>query len=213
MATRMSLFFNKVERLNTVTALFGALAAVFGVVCLVNLAVITGDPWKIASFSIYGLTLILTYVFATLYHGSNGQAKAVFSKLDHLSIYLLIAGTYTPFTLVTLRDSMGWPIFGIVWGMALLGIILDVMPKKGSRVLPVIIYLLMGWLIAFAFNSLLQALPMAGVYRLFWGSLFYTGGVVFYLLDGKVSYFHGIWHIFVLVGSFCHYLVILYFVA
>ena len=209
----MGHIYNKAERLNTVTALLGALAAVFGGVWLVSLAVRTGDPWKIVSFSIYGVTLIMTYVFATLYHSSNGQAKAVFSKLDHLSIYLLIAGTYTPFTLITLRDSMGWSIFSIVWAMALLGIVLDVMPKKGNRVFPVIIYLIMGWMMVIAFNPLLQALPKIGVYCLFWGGLFYTGGLMFYLLDGKASYFHGIWHIFVLLGSFCHYLVILYFVA
>jgi hemolysin III len=209
----MSHIYNKAERLNTVTALFGALIAVLGIVWLLTLAVLTGDPWKIASFSIYGVTLILTYVFATLYHGSNGQAKAFYSKLDHLSIYLLIAGTYTPFTLVTLRESMGWPIFGIIWGMALMGILLDVMPKKGSRMLPVIIYLIMGWLMVVALKPLLQALPIAGVYWLFWGGLLYTGGVVFYLLDGRASYFHGIWHIFVLLGSLCHYLTILYFVA
>ena len=101
---------------------------------MVTLAVRTGDPWKIVSFSIYGVTLIMTYVFATLYHSSNGQAKAVFSKFDHLSIYLLIAVTYTPFTLITLCDSMGWSVFSIVWAMALLGIVLDVMLSSTSGV-------------------------------------------------------------------------------
>lgn len=204
---------NKAERFNTISALLGAIAAVSGVVWLVTLAVRQGDPWKIASFSIYGVTLILVYVFATLHHGSNGQAKAVFSKLDHLSIYLLIAGTYTPFTLVTLRDSVGWQVFGTVWGMALFGIIQDLMPKKGNRVLPVIIYLVMGWLIVVALKPLLRALPMAGFYCLLLGGLFYTVGVVFYALDKKVSYFHGIWHIFVLAGSFSHYVAVLYYVA
>jgi hemolysin III len=204
---------NKVERFNTISALLGAIAAVFGAIWLVSRAVRQGDPWKITSFSIYGVTLILVYVFATLYHGSNGRAKAVFSKLDHLSIYLLIAGTYTPFALVTLRDSVGWQIFGIIWGMAFFGIILDLMPKQGYRVIPVIIYLLMGWLMVVALNPLLRVLPMSGFYCLFWGGLFYTVGVVFYLLDGKVSYFHGIWHIFVMSGSFSHYVAVLYYVA
>ena len=204
---------NKAERFNTVSALLGAIAAVSGVVWLVTLAVRQGDPWEIASFSIYGVTLILVYVFATLYPGSNGQTKAVFSRLDHLSIYLLIAGTYTPFTLVTLRDSVGWQIFGIIWGMALFGIILDLVPKNGNRVLPVIIYLVMGWLIVVARKPLLRALPMAGFYCLLSGGLLYTGGVVFYALDKKVSYFHGIWHIFVLAGSFSHYVAVLYYVA
>jgi hemolysin III len=204
---------NKAERFNTISALFGAIAAVSGVVWLVTLAVRQGDPWKIASFSIYGVTLILVYVFATLYHGSNGQAKAVFSKLDHVSIYLLIAGTYTPFTLVTLRDSVGWQVFGVIWGMALFGIILDLMPKNGNRVLPVIIYLVMGWLIVVTLNPLLRALPMAGFYCLLSGGLFYTVGVVFYAFDKKISYFHGIWHIFVLAGSFSHYVTVLHYVA
>ena len=204
---------NKAERFNTISALLGAIAATSGVVWLVTLAVRQGDPWKITSFSIYGVTLILVYVFATLYHGSNGQAKAVFSKLDHLSIYLLIAGTYTPFTLVTLRDNVGWQVFGLIWGMAMLGIILDLTPKDGKRVLPVIIYLLMGWLIVVALNPLLRALPRSGFYCLLSGGLFYTVGVVFYALGEKVSYCHGIWHIFVLAGSFSHYVAVLYYVA
>ncbi|MGR9115504.1 MAG: PAQR family membrane homeostasis protein TrhA [Gammaproteobacteria bacterium] len=208
-----SVFENKAERFNTISALLGAIAAVPGVVWLVTLAVRQGDPWKIASFSIYGLTLIMVYVFAALYHGSKGRAKVIFSKFDQLSIYLLIAGTYTPFTLVTLRGSVGWQVFAIIWGMALIGIILDLMPQNGKRMLQVVIYLVMGWLIVVALNPLLRALPMTGFYCLFLGGLFYTVGVVFFALDEKVSYFHGIWHIFVLAGSFSHYVVILYYVA
>ncbi|MGZ8158770.1 MAG: PAQR family membrane homeostasis protein TrhA [Methylobacter sp.] len=204
---------NKSERFNTISALLGVIAAVSGVIWLETLAIRQGDPWKIASFSIYGVTLILVYVFATLYHGSNGQAKAIFSKLDQLSIYLLIAGTYTPFTLVTLRDSVGWQVFGIIWGMALFGIILDLVPKNGNRVLPVIIYLVMGWLMVVALRPLLRALPIAGFYYLLSGGLFYTIGVVFYVLDNRVSYFHGIWHVFVLSGSFSHYVAVLNYVA
>ncbi len=195
------------------SALIGAIAAVGGVLWLVTLAMRQGDPWKIASFSIYGATLILVYVVATLYHGTTGRAKAVFSKLDHLSIYLLIAGTYTPFTLVSLRENVGWEIFGIIWGMALFGIILDLIPQNGKRVLQMIIYLAMGWLMVVALDPLLQALPMTGFYWLLLGGLFYTVGVVFYALDKQVSYFHGIWHIFVLAGSFSHYVSVLYYVA
>ncbi|MGH8556428.1 MAG: PAQR family membrane homeostasis protein TrhA [Methylococcales bacterium] len=203
---------NKSERFNTISALFGSIAAISGVLWLVTLAVRQGDPWKISSVGIYGITLVLVYVFATLYHGSSGQAKEVFSRLDHLSIYLLIAGTYTPFTLVTLRDSVGWQVFGLIWGMALFGIILDLTPKRGNRVLPVILYLVMGWLIVVALNPLLRALPIKGFYCLLSGGLFYTVGVLFYALDHKVSYFHGIWHIFVLAGSFSHYVAVLYYV-
>ncbi|MGR8953369.1 MAG: PAQR family membrane homeostasis protein TrhA, partial [Gammaproteobacteria bacterium] len=203
---------NHSERFNTISALLGAIAAFSGVIWLVTLAVRQGDPWKIGSFSIYGITLISVYVFATLYHGSNGQAKAVLSKLDQLSIYLLIAGTYTPFTLVTLRDSVGWQVFSLVWGMAFFGIILELMPLKGNRVLPVIIYLVMGWLIVIALKPLLRVLPMSGFYCLFLGGLFYSVGVLFYALDNKVSYFHGIWHLFVLAGSSSHYVAVLYYV-
>ena len=149
---------NKAEQFNTISALTGAIASIFGVVWLISLAIHQGDPWKISSFSIYGLTLILVYVFATLYHGTKGRVKAVYSKLDHLSIYLLIAGTYTPFTLVTLRESVGWQLFSIIWGLALFGIILDMMPKSGNRLLPVFVYLLMGWLMVGALQPLLQAL-------------------------------------------------------
>ncbi|MGR9088823.1 MAG: PAQR family membrane homeostasis protein TrhA [Gammaproteobacteria bacterium] len=204
---------NHSERFNTISALLGAIAAFSGVIWLVTLAVRQGDPWKIGSFSIYGITLISVYVFATLYHGSNGQAKAVLSKLDQLSIYLLIAGTYTPFTLVTLRDSVGWQVFSLVWGMAFFGIILELMPLKGNRVLPVIIYLVMGWLIVIALKPLLRVLPMTGFYCLFLGGLFYSVGVLFYALDNKVGYFHGIWHLFVLAGSSSHYVAVLYYVA
>ncbi|MDD5581014.1 MAG: hemolysin III family protein [Methylobacter sp.] len=204
---------NKAEQFNIISALTGAIVSIFGVVWLIALAIHQGDPWKISSFSIYGLTLILVYVFATLYHGTNGRAKAVYSKLDHLSIYLLIAGTYTPFTLVTLRNSVGWQLFGIIWGLALVGIILDMMPKAGNRLLPVFVYLLMGWLMVVALNPLLRALPMPGFYYLLTGGLFYTVGIVFYLLDEKVIYFHGIWHLFVISGSLSQYLSILFYVA
>ncbi|MGR8941817.1 MAG: PAQR family membrane homeostasis protein TrhA, partial [Gammaproteobacteria bacterium] len=141
-----------------------------------------------------------------------GQSKAILSKLDQLSIYLLIAGTYTPFTLVTLRDSVGWQVFSLIWGMALVGIILEMMPLT-DRVLPVIIYLAMGWLIVIALKPLLRVLPMSGFYCLLLGGLFYSVGVMFYAFDSRMSYFHDIWHIFVLAGSFSHYVVVLYYVA
>lgn len=201
------------ERFNTITALVGAIAAFVGVVWLVALAARQGDPWRIASFGIYGVALISVYTSATLYHGLPGKENRFFSRLDHLSIYLLIAGTYTPFTLVTLRGAWGWSLFCVIWSLAVLGIGLDLLPKKGRRVLPVVIYLLMGWLILIAINPLLQALTLAGFAWLLSGGLFYTVGVVFYALDEKVSYFHGIWHLFVLAGSLSHYLTVLFYVV
>ncbi|MFH1981566.1 MAG: hemolysin III family protein [Pseudomonadota bacterium] len=201
------------ERFNSISHLIGAVAALAGLSILVVIAARQGDPWKIVSFSIYGATLVLLYVFSTLYHSLKNRAKTVFRALDHQSIYLLIAGTYTPFTLVSLRGAWGWSMFGVVWGLALLGMTLEFMPRKGHRILPVIIYLLMGWLMMVALKPLLQALPAAGFFWLLAGGGFYTVGVAFYAFDKKVRHFHGIWHLFVLAGSVCHFFTILFYVA
>lgn len=202
----------KGERFNSISHIIGAAAALAGLVILVVFAALTGDPWKIVSFSIYGSTLFLLYAFSALYHSLRGKGKRIFRKLDHLAIYLLIAGTYTPFTLITLRGSLGWPLFGIIWGVALLGIVLDSLPRKGLRILPVIIYLFMGWLSLIAVKPLLQVLPMAGFAWLLTGGILYTLGVVFYAYDKKVRHFHGIWHLFVLAGSISHYFVVIFYV-
>jgi hemolysin III len=201
------------ERFNTLSHLLGTVAASIGVVILLVLAVRQGDAWKIISFSIYGLTLISVYTSSTLYHGSQGRSREICRKLDHLSIYLLIAGTYTPFTLVTLRGAWGWSIFGVVWGLAVLGMTLEILPQDERRILPVVIYLLMGWMILIALKPLLRVLPPGGFAWLLAGGLFYTVGIVFYALDEKVSYFHNIWHVFVLAGSISHYCTVLFYVA
>lgn len=199
------------EKFNTVSHLLGAVAATAGLVVLMAQA--EGDPWKIVSFSIYGASLCLMYTTSTLYHGLRGKARRIFRKLDHYAIYLLIAGTYTPFTLVTLRGAWGWSLFSAIWGLAVLGIILDSLPSEGRRILPVIIYLLMGWLVLIALDPLLQALPYAGFSWLMTGGLFYTIGVIFYALDKKLYYAHNVWHLFVLAGSGSHYLAIFFYVA
>jgi len=203
----------KGEQFNSITHLIGAAAALAGLVVLVVAASRQGDPWKIVSFSIYGATLLLLYVSSALYHSLRGKAKDVFRKLDHHAIYLLIAGTYTPFTLVTLRGAWGWSLFGVIWGLAVLGIVVDSLPQKGLRILPVVIYLLMGWLVLMALKPLLQALPSMGFVWLLVGGLFYTGGIVFYALDKRVRHFHGIWHLFVLLGSISHYITVLIYVV
>ncbi len=201
------------ERFNSISHLIGAVAALAGLVVAVVVAARQGDPWKIVSFSIYGTTLFLLYTISTLYHSLRGRAKRFFHKLDHYSIYFLIAGTYTPFTLVTLRGGWGWTIFGIIWGLVVLGVVLESLPQKGNRVLSLVVYVLMGWLVLVALKPLLQALPGAGFAWLLAGGLFYTGGLVFYVFDEKVRHFHGIWHLFVLAGSISHYVTILFFVA
>lgn len=200
------------ERFNSISHLVGAALALAGLVILVVFASLKNDPWKIVSFSIYGVTLFLLYTLSTLYHSLRGQAKPVFQKLDHAAIYLLIAGSYTPFTLITLRGVWGWSIFGIVWGLAIVGIVIDVLQRHGPRVFQMIIYLLMGWLIMSAMYPLLQNLPINGVTWLVIGGLCYTGGIGFYALDKKLDVAHGIWHLFVLAGSVCHYLAILLYV-
>jgi hemolysin III len=145
-----------------------------------------GDTRRIVSFSIFG---------ATLYHGlPPGHAKRVFQVLDHQAIYLLIAGSYTPFTLVSLNGSTGWWMFGAIWGLALLGLILDALPQRGARVLPMVIYLVMGWLIVVAIKPLLAVLPGAGFIWLLTGGLFYTSGVLFYAHDHRYPWVHGVWH-------------------
>jgi hemolysin III len=201
------------ERFNSISHLIGAVAALAGLIVVVVIAAQQGDLWKIISFSIYGTTLFLLYTISTLYHSLRGRAKQIFRKLDHLSIYLLIAGTYTPFTLVTLRGVWGWSLFGVIWGLALIGMALEALPQKGNRILSIVVYVLMGWLVLVALKPLLEALPLAGFIGLLLGGIFYTGGIVFYLFDEKVRHFHGIWHLFVLAGSVSHYLTILLYVA
>jgi hemolysin III len=201
------------ERFNSISHLIGAVAALAGLIVVVVIAAQQGDLWKIISFSVYGTTLFLLYTISTLYHSLRGRAKQIFRKLDHLSIYLLIAGTYTPFTLVTLRGVWGWWLFGVIWGLAVVGMALEALPQKGNRVLSVAVYILMGWLVVVALKPLLEALPFAGFIWLLLGGLFYTGGIVFYLFDEQVRHFHGIWHLFVLAGSVSHYLTILLYVA
>lgn len=200
------------ERVNSISHFIGSGLAVTGSIALILQALPQHDLFKTLSSIIYGATLVTLYSFSTLYHSARGKAKALFRVFDHASIYLLIAGTYTPFTLVTLRGLVGWWLFVIVWGLACVGILQDVLFKKRRYVLSVSIYLLMGWLAAAALRPLSSAVPSAGMLLLFSGGLFYTIGVVFYALDRKLAWGHEIFHFFVLAGSLCHYFAILLFV-
>ncbi len=202
----------KGERFNSITHLIGTVAAGIGLILLLIISFQQGDPWKIVSFSIYGTTLLILYLFSTLYHSFRGRWKMIFQKFDHIAIYLLIAGTYTPFTLVTLRGEIGWIIFAIVWGLAMIGIVIDLLPQKGHRVLPLIIYLLMGWLVVLVLEPLAMSMSSVGFSLLITGGLFYTTGVLFYLLDTQHKLAHGIWHLFVLAGSVSHYVSIMLYV-
>ncbi|MEO5691751.1 MAG: hemolysin III family protein [Usitatibacter sp.] len=201
------------ERFNGYTHLVGAVLALGGAVALVTLAALKGDPWRIVSFAVYGSTLILLYLTSTLYHSVRGRAKAVLRKLDHCTIYLLIAGTYTPFTLVTLRGPWGWSLFGAIWGLAALGIAQECWLARGARLASLAIYLLMGWLALVALVPLLEALGWTGLAWLAAGGLAYTVGIVFYVFDERVPHFHGVWHLFVLAGSAIHYAAMVVLVA
>ena len=197
------------ERFNAWTHVVGAILALGGSVVLIIQVVLSGDPWKIVSVSIYSLTLVLLYSFSALYHSFSGRAKDILRKLDHHGIYLLIAGSYTPFCLVTLRGPWGWSLFGVVWGLAVLGSLQELRIHNGARILSVVIYVVMGWVALAALTPLQQALGPAGFAWLVVGGLFYTVGIVFYALDNRLRHAHGIWHLFVVAGSASHYVAIL----
>ena len=201
------------ERFNSISHLVGVGLALAGSALLIVLAARLGDPWKIVSFSVYGAMLVALYGFSTLYHSVRGRAKDVLRKFDHCSIYLLIAGSYTPFALVSLRGAWGWSLLGAVWGLGLLGILQEIWFAKGARVLSLVIYVLMGWLALVAVEPLWYALTPAGFAWLVAGGLFYTGGIIFYATDHKVRHGHGLWHLFVLAGSICHFFTVLLYVA
>ncbi|WP_134451557.1 PAQR family membrane homeostasis protein TrhA [Pseudomonas aeruginosa] len=196
------------ERLNAWTHLIGAVAACTGAVWLTVQASLNGSPWKIVGVGVYGVTLTLLYSISTAYHSVRGRAKVVMRKLDHLSIYLLIAGSYTPFCLVTLRGPWGWTLFGIVWGLAVLGRLQEIKPRSEARVLSVVIYAVMGWIVLIAVKPLLAALGSAGFTWLAAGGVLYTVGIVFYAYDHRFRHWHGIWHLFVIAGSLLHFVAI-----
>ena len=200
------------ERLNSITHIIGAVAALAGLVVLVVFASLQGDPWKIISFSVYGVSLLLVYLSSSFYHSLSGRAKAFFRKLDHAAIYLLIAGTYTPFALVSLQGALGWSVFGVVWGLAVLGIYLETRPNNGHRIWPIVIYVVMGWIGLVAIKPLLVSLSFNGLMWLIAGGCFYTFGIIFYALDHKVRHFHAVWHLFVLAGSASHYVSVLVYI-
>ncbi|HRD94699.1 MAG TPA: hemolysin III family protein [Accumulibacter sp.] len=200
------------EKFNAWTHVVGAVLAFAGSVVLVVLAALGGDPWKLVSVSIYAVTLVLLYSFSALYHSFRGRAKDILRKLDHQGIYLLIAGSYTPFCLVSLRGPWGWSLLATVWGLAVLGSLQELRPRSEARILSLVIYIVMGWAALAALVPLLQALGTAGFIWVAAGGVFYTVGIVFYALDTRLTHAHGIWHLFVMAGSAAHYFAILYYV-
>jgi len=197
------------EKLNSITHLVGAVLALIGFGALLTISIQEQNPRLVLSFTVFGLTLILLYTMSTLYHSfHSARLKKIFQKLDHVSIYLLIAGTYTPYMSVSLRESNGLIMLILIWVLAVIGLLLDIFLPKRIEWLQILIYLVMGWVCTLNYTELQAALPIAGMVWLTAGGIAYTAGIVFYVLDDmkKLRHAHGIWHLFVLSGSICHFI-------
>lgn len=195
---------------NAVTHGIGALLAIAGTFALLLKA--SDNVWDITACAIYGASMILLFSMSSLYHSiTNIRVKRILRVCDHTTIYLLIAGTYTPFTLIALRGTLGWTIFGIVWGTAVLGIILNIISIERFKKISMFSYIASGWCVIMAIVPLIRILSWQGLFLLVLGGIFYTGGTLFYK-QKNVKYMHLIWHFFVLAGAVAHYFCILYFV-
>ncbi len=199
----------KEEIANAVTHGVGAGLAIAALVVLVVFAARISDTWKVVSFSIYGATMIILFLSSTLYHAfPQPYVKRFFRILDHSSIFLLIAGTYTPVTIGTMRGGWGWTLFGLIWGLTLVGIILKILAMRKLKWLSLVIYLLMGWIGIIAIKPLLACVPKSFLFWILAGGFFYSFGVIFYV-SRKMPYHHAIWHLFVLAGCICHFMAML----
>jgi len=200
------------EIANAVTHGVGALLSIVALIALVSIAAVWGTGWHLASAIVYGTTMFLLYMASTLYHAiTHPKARHVFKIIDHAGIYLLIAGTYTPFTLVTIRNDGGWYLFAVVWTLALIGIAAEAFWVYRPKWLSAVVYLAMGWLALAMVRPLLQSLEPGGVWLLVAGGLAYTLGTVFYVLK-RVRYMHAVWHLWVLAGTVLHFLAVMFYV-
>ncbi len=200
------------EIAHAITHGVGLLLSLAGLVLLIVFASLRGGAWHVVSCTIFGVTLVLLYAASTFYHAIPApRAKQVFRILDHAAIYLLIAGTYTPFVLVNLRGGWGWALFGVVWGLAALGVTLEAAARQRVRTLSLVLYLGLGWLVAIAVKPLLANVATGGVLLLAIGGLAYTGGVVFYGWR-RLPFHHAVWHVFVVAGSMLHFFAVLLYV-
>ncbi len=200
------------EIANSITHGIGTGLSIAGGIVLVVLAALYGDTWRIVSFSIYAASLVLLYLASTLYHSiRHPRVKQLLRIIDHAAIYILIAGTYTPFLLVSLRGAWGWTLLGVIWGLALMGIVFKTLFIHRFRKLSTMVYIGMGWLCLISLHEMLIRIPAGGLVWLAAGGILYTLGVVFYAWH-KLPYHHAVWHLFVLAGSTCHYLAILLYV-
>ncbi|PEI51754.1 PAQR family membrane homeostasis protein TrhA [Priestia aryabhattai] len=200
------------EIANAITHGVGAVLSIVGLTLLIVLSSLEGTPWHVISFTIYGVTMLLLYVSSTLVHSfPEGKVKDLFEIFDHSSIYLFIAGTYTPFLFIAVKGTTGWTLFGIVWGIALAGIVFKAFFVKKFLFISTILYVFMGWMIVFAWDSLTQNIAHQGIILLVVGGVLYTIGAVFYVWRG-FRFHHMIWHMFVLGGTVLHFLAIILYV-
>ncbi|NBI05844.1 PAQR family membrane homeostasis protein TrhA [Senegalia massiliensis] len=205
-----SLYSKSEEITNAILHGIGLGFSIAALTLLVVLASIYGEVWHVVSFAIYGSTLVILYLSSTLYHSfPAGSVKNIFQIFDHASIYLLIAGTYTPLTLIPLRGKLGWTLFGIVWGIAIVGIIFKIFFVKRFMILSLLLYLGMGWLVVIAIRPLIDTISLKSIIFLIAGGLSYTIGTIFFA-NKKIKFNHAIWHLFVLGGSVCHFFTILF---
>lgn len=209
---RLVFYSEREERVNRYTHGIGALVSIIGVIALIILASKQQDAYRVVSACIYGTAMITFYCLSTVYHSMNKPSiRYIFRILDHASIYLMIAGSYTPFALVTLRGPWGWTLFGTVWGLGVVGAIMKIFTTHRLHFIGPILYIALGWIVVIAWKPLSAALPAHGLLLLFAGGVAYTAGVIFYLWD-RLPYNHAIWHLFVLAGSACHFYSIYYYV-
>ncbi|HKY05867.1 MAG TPA: hemolysin III family protein [Blastocatellia bacterium] len=198
------------EVANTITHGLGLALSVVGSLILLILSTLRGDTWQVVSCTIFGVTMVALYAASTLYHSfRNPRHKHILKILDHSAIYLLIAGTYTPFTLISLRGWVGWTLFAVIWTLSIVGIILKCVFIHEFKILSTLVYVVMGWIGIVAIKPLLASVPVAGIVWLIAGGVAYTVGVVFFACK-RVPYNHAIWHVFVMAGSICHYFAVMY---
>jgi len=206
------IFSKREEIMHAITHGIGAILSLAGLVLLIVFASFSGNPWKIVSVTIFGATMLLMYLSSTIVHSlPQGKWKDIFLIFDHSSIYLFIAGTYTPFLFVHLKGTLGWVLFGVVWSIAVTGIVFKLFFVKRFIILSTLFYIVMGWLIVFAWKPLTEVMHTHGIALLLTGGIVYTVGAFFYVYK-KIPYHHVIWHIFVLLGSIFHFFAVFYYV-
>ncbi len=194
------------ELMSSITHGIGILLSILALILCISISTVKNSPVAITSSCVYGLTLFILYSMSTIYHALKvNEAKRILRIIDHCSIYLLIAGSYTPYMLVALSNALGWTMFGIIWGASIIGIVFNAIDLKKYKVISVASYIILGWMIVFTLPYLCKVMPLAGIWLLVSGGICYTVGAIFYGVGKKIKYMHSIFHLFVLAGSICQF--------